>query len=167
VGVTNLFEEPTASRFIVMRNELVIDRHAQDVWSVLTDLSYSSLKKWNPDIMDVKHISGEARRENEFVLVTKNETTGQVPFYMRTVRLVTNQQRVLRLDAIDGSYLAFVDHSLYELEARRTKVVYNGYNETRRVPDHQVKAFDFNKAAEDTMNYLNHGLALLRDAVER
>jgi hypothetical protein len=122
-GSTGIFEELTASLFQASRSEVMIDRSAEHVWSVLTDLSYPTLKSWNPDVVSVEHMSGESRHENEFVLVTKDKNTGQSPFYMRTIRMVPNQHRVLRIDAIDGSALAFVDHSLYELEGRKTKLV--------------------------------------------
>ena len=162
-GSSGVYEELTASFFQTGRTEIIIDCSAQDVWSVLTDLNYPNMKSWNPDVVTVKHISGEFGRENEFVLVTK---TGQSPFFMRTIRIVPYQQRVLRIDAVDRSAFAFVDHSLYGLEGGKTRVVYNGYIETCGVLAEQVKMFDFNKAAEGLMNYLNHIHKLLKDVVE-
>ena len=162
-GSSGIYEEPTASLFQTGRAEIIIDRSAQAVWSVLTDLRYHTVRSWNPDVVSIQHISGALRQENELVLVTK---TGQSPFYMRTIRIVPNQQRVLRIDAVDRSAAVFVDHSLYELEGIKTRVVYNGYIETCRVPAEHVKMFDFNKAAESLMNYLNHIFELLKNVVE-
>jgi hypothetical protein len=163
-GSTAIFGEITASLFQAPRAEVTIERPAGDVWSVLTDLSFPTVKLWNPTVVSVKHISGKPRQENELVLVTKEEAAG-APFYMRTIRMVPNQQRVLRIDTIDGSNAVFVDHSLYELNGK-TKLVYSGYIETRGVPADQLKGFDFEKAAADMMDYLNHTHGLLKKAVE-
>jgi hypothetical protein len=166
-GSTGIFEEPTASLFQAARTEVIINRPAQDVWLVLTDLSYPTIHLWNPTVVSVEHISGEPRQVNEFVLVTKDKSTGESPFYMRTIRVVPHQQRVLRVDAIDGRLVAFVDHSLYELEGRKTRLVYNGYIETRRHPVHELKAFDSKTAEEEMMQYLNlTSGVLLKKAVE-
>ena len=165
-GSTGILEEPTASLFQASRAEVIIDRPPQDVWSVLTDLSFETVKSWNPDVENVKHISGAPRQENELVLVTKDKKIGRAPFYMRTIRMVPNQQRVLRVDDSDGSLAGFVDHSLYELAGKTTKVVYNGYFETRHIPADQVRAFDFTIASASMMNYLNHAFELLKDLVE-
>lgn len=162
-GAADTYGELTASLFQAARAEVTIDRPAKDVWSVLTDLNYPTVKLWNPTVVSVQHISGEPRQEDEFVLVTKN--TQQAPFYMRTIRIVPNQQRVLRIDAIDGSHCGFVDHSLYESNGKTT-VVYNGYLETRRVPAEQVQACDSETAAQGLMDYLNHGHELLKKVVE-
>ena len=72
---------------------------------------------------------------------------------------------MLRIDAVDGSFAAFVDHTLYEL-AEKTQLVYSGYIESRRVPVDQVRAFDSKKAAADMMEYLNHTHGLLKQIVE-
>ena len=170
---TGIFEELSASLFQTSRIEVIIERPAADVWSVLTDLSVETLQLWNPGLRSVKRISGEQRAENEFVmltkddrvLLTKDEGTAQAPFYMRTVRMVFPHQRVLRIDAIDGSFCAFVDHSLYESDGK-TKVVYSGYIETRRVSADQIKVFDYKKAAADMMEYLYHTHGLLKKAIE-
>jgi len=161
-GSTAIFEELAATLFYAARAEVIIDRPAKDVWSVLTDLSSPTTKLWNPTVVSVKHISGEAGQENEFVLVTKST---QAPFYMRTIRMVRNQQRVLRIDAVDGSISAFIDHSLYELNGK-TKLVYSGYMATPRVPADQIKSFDYEKDEKDMMDYLNECHGLLKKAVE-
>lgn len=169
VGSAGAFGALTASFFQATRIEVVIDRPANEVWDILTDLSYATLKLWNPSIVSVEHISGERGRENEFVLVTKDsvQTRGQAPFYMRTIRMVPNQLRVLRCDAVDGSYATFVDHSLYELDGGKTRLVYNLYLERCRVSAEEAKAFNFAGAAEDTMGSLKHSHGILKNVLEQ
>jgi hypothetical protein len=161
---TCLFGEATASLFFVLRAEVTIDRPVRDVWEVITDLSLPILKSWNPEIVSVQHLSGEPRQENEFVLVTKD--TGAVATRMRTLKIVPNQQRVLRVDAVDGSLIAVVDHSLYEVEKRKTRVIYNGYIESCGMPADQIKTFDYKKTAQSSIDYLNRNHELLKKAVE-
>ena len=74
-------------------------------------------------------------------------------------------KRVLRIDALDGSFAAFVDHSLFE-ENGRTRVVYNGYIETRRVPLDEVNRFDYKTADSELMQYLDECNELLKELVE-
>jgi len=172
-GSTSVFTELSASLFQICRVEVVIESPAADVWAVLTDLSLETLQLWNPGLKSVKRISGEPGTGSECVLLTKNdrvmltkeEGAAQAPFYMRAVRMVRPHQRVLRIDAVDASYGAFVDHSLYEFD-RKTKLVYSGYIETRHVPAGQVKTFDDKKAAADMMEYLYHTHGLLKRAIE-
>lgn len=170
-GSSTVCAEFTASLFRVARTEVIVDRPADEVWAVLTDLSFDVTKLWNPDVVSVEHVSGEPGRENEFVLVSKTTLssatrTRMAPFYMRTVRMVPCRQRVLRIDAVDGSICGFVDHSLDE-SGGKTRVIYNGYLEQRRVPGNQLEAFDAKKAEEGMMSYLNHSHQLLKQVVEQ
>jgi hypothetical protein len=171
IGSSAVYEEPTASLFRVARTEVLIDRPAADVWCVLVDLTHERMKAWNPSMATTQLISGDPTKENALVLITKDmlstvpKGTRQPPFYMRVIRMVPNQQRVLRIDAVDRSFSAFVDHSLYE-SGGKTRVVYNGYLEVRRITAEQMKASDLDKAAEDMMQYLNHSHGLLKKIVE-
>src|ERR1700729_3719715 len=151
-----VFGEATASLHRAARYEVVIDRPPAAVWAVLTDSSESTIKSWNPDVTNVMHISGERAQLNELLLVSKNEELKQPPFYVRTIRLVENEQRVLRCDAADGSYMAFVDHTLYGSEKGRTKLVYSGYWETWHVSVEQIRTFNYAKTDQYLMSYLHH-----------
>lgn len=163
-GSSAVVGEGTTSLFQASRSEVIIGRSASDVWAVLTDLSCATFKLWNPEVIDVEHISGERRKVNEYVLVRMS--TLPEPFHMRTIRIVPNHVRVLRCDPIDRSYAAFVDHSLYELDSSTTKVTCNLYGE-RRIPSEQAKTFDFAEAAESVMKYLDDLFVRLRDVVEK
>lgn len=160
------FGAMTAPLFQIAHNETLVAASVGEVWDFLTDTRFETLKAWNPEVMEVRHLAGEARKEKELLLVTKDPSAKQSPFYMLTLRMIPNRQRVLRVEATDCSFMAFVDHSLHELGERRTKLVYNGYIETFRTPAERVRSFDY-KADEDAMvAYLKKGGGLLKRIVE-
>jgi hypothetical protein len=147
----------SASVFWTSREEVVVDRPAEDVWAVLNDQDLETVQEWNPTVVGVERTSGLPGEVGEFVLLTKN--TDQSPFTMRTVRSIPNHQRVLRIDSIDRSYCGFVDHSLYPLDDGRTRVVYNGYLEFRTVPASDLDGRISDEAAQASMEYLSEGSA--------
>ena len=163
-GSTSVHDDLAASVFWSSRAEVVVDAPPAEVWAVINDQDLEAVQLWNPTVIGVDRISGENGQENEFVLVTKN--TDQNPFTMRTVRSVPNHQRVLRIDSTDRSFCGFVDHSLYDLDDGRTRVVYNGYLEFRSVPAGELDERTGAEAAQGSMDYLNHGFGLLKEAVE-
>jgi len=163
-GSTSVHDDLAASVFWSSRAEVVIDRPPTEVWAVINDQDLETVRLWNPTVIRVDRLSGDNGQENELVLVTKD--TDQSPFTMRTVRSVPNHQRVLRIDATDRSFCGFVDHSLYELEDGRTRVVYNGYLEYPSVPSGELEGRTGAEAARESMEYLNHGFGLLKQVVE-
>ena len=163
-----VFGEAAASLHRAARYEVIIDRPPAAVWAVLTDSSESTIKSWNPDVTNVKHISGERAQLNELLLVSKKEEIKQPPFYVRTIRLVENAQRVLRCDAADGSYVAWVDHTLHELEGGKTRLVYTGYWESFRLGQEQIETFDYKKTDDYLMGYLHNVIGgMLKSVVEQ
>jgi uncharacterized protein YndB with AHSA1/START domain len=161
-GSTVVFDEPAVTQFQTSRNEVTIDRPAEEVWAILNDQSLEATRLWNPTVEGIDYISGERGQEGEVVVVGKD--TGQTPFFMRTIRIVPNRQRVLRIDQVDGKMCGYVDHSLYEHDGRTT-VVYNGYLETRLTAA-EAQAVDLAAAQNGMMEYLQHGFGLLKEVLE-
>jgi uncharacterized protein YndB with AHSA1/START domain len=161
-GSTVVFDEPVVTQFQASRNEIVIDRPAAEVWAILNDQDPAAIQLWNPTVTQIDHVSGERGKEGEVVIVGKD--TGQTPFYMRTIRIVPNQQRVLRIDQVDGLMCGYVDHSLYETDGKTT-VVYNGYLETK-IPAEAAASLDVSSAQAGMMEYLTHGFGLLKEVLE-
>ena len=163
-GSTSVHDDLAASVFWSSRAEVVVDAPPAEVWAVINDQDIETVRLWNPTVVRVDRLSGESGQVNEHVLVTKD--TDQDPFYMRTIRSVPNHQRVLRIDSVDRSYCGYVDHSLYELEDGRTRVIYNGYLEFNGVAAGELEARTGAEAAQASMDYLNHGFGLLKEVVE-
>jgi hypothetical protein len=164
VGSAVSFDRAAGLMFETARNEIVIDRPADQVWAVWTDQRMETVTRLWPAIVGWERVAGEEGQAGEVILVTKTEDEGP-PTTMRTVRVIPNRLRVLRIDAVDGSFTGFVDHSLYE-EDGRTRVVYNGFIETRGVSPEEMDAFDYERQDAAHMEYLDKCNELLRELVE-
>jgi hypothetical protein len=164
VGSAVSFDSASGTMFETARNEMFIDRPAAQVWAVWTDQRMETVTRLWPAIIGWERVAGEEGEANEVILVTKSEGEGP-PTYMRTVRVIPGRLRVFRIDAVDGSFMGFVDHSLYE-EDGRTRVVYNGFIETRGVSADAMNAFDYERADFEHMRYLDKCNELLKELVE-
>jgi hypothetical protein len=163
-GSTATAEEPMATVFQATRAEVTVDAPAEAVWPLLPG-TLPWAERIAPGEFLLTRVSGEEDQVNEVFLVDETNAKDQSTFYQRTIRVVPSRQRVLRLDATDRSFCAFIDHSLYESEGR-TKVVYNSYIEWRRQPTESVHALCSDESSNEFTEYVVRALEAFKAGVE-
>lgn len=163
-GYSLVVSEPEVMVFNSAHTEILIDRPARQVWHAILWSNLESVLAWNPTVTELIHISGERDGEGEVVRAMKNAKRS---FFLRTIRVVPNAQRVLFLYG-EGYEKGgnFVDHSLYESDGK-TRFVYRNYT-WKQVPPSEAAQVGAPRegAKSELMDYLNHGLQLLKRYVE-
>ena len=147
---------------LIVRTEITIDAPASAVWPYLFNA-----KEWKQSIGKLERVAGEPMKEGETLKVTPKGAGEGEGYYIKYVRVVENQQLVIKIFNIpDDGTVGYSDFSLLESHGK-THMIYDVYVEYsfKGMSDEEVKKFG-QQAYEGTKNKLEIENRKLKELVE-
>jgi hypothetical protein len=134
---------PTATEEIkkfdlIVRTEISINAPASAVWPYLFNV-----KEWKTSISKLERVTGEPNKVGDTLRVTPKGAGEDQGYYIKYVRLVENQQLVIKIFNIpDDGVVGYSDFSLFESNGK-TNLIYDVYAEYSLpgMSDEEVKEF--------------------------